>query len=148
MIFPLVIFLNDIKELTAEIWAKNWGQLMTWWNDHDNGSRAWTSTYTQNLVLQTTVFTSAGNYTAVSTDVVIVINKGTGAATTVTLPANPNTGRVAIVKDGKGDSNTNNITVQGASGNIDGSATYVMNVNYRGLLLVYNGTQWNKIALF
>jgi hypothetical protein len=148
MIFPKVIFLNKILELTPEIWEKNWDALTRWWNNHDQGAIPWTTVYTQNLVLQTTVLTAAGNYSFLPYDVLVVVNKTVGAATTVTLPANPQTGRIAMVKDGKGDAAANNITVQGAAGNIDGAATYVMNANYRGLLLAYNGTQWNKIALF
>jgi hypothetical protein len=51
-----------------------------------------------------------------------------------------------IIKDGKGDAATNNITVTPAAGTIDGSSTAVINTNYGSMQLIYNGTQWNIIA--
>jgi len=75
----------------------------------------------------------------------VIVNKTSGAATAVNLPATPITGKKYIVKDGKGDAATNNITITPAAGTIDGAATYVMNTNYQVVSFVYNGTQWNLI---
>jgi hypothetical protein len=86
------------------------------------------------------------NYTVLTSDNVIVVNKSTGSATTITLPASPTTGSMVIVKDGKGDAATNNITIQGNGKNIDGTATRAINVNYGAFSLAYNGTQWNVWA--
>lgn len=91
------------------------------------------------------VVTAAGAITVATTDDVVVVNKASGAATVVNLPATPTTGTQFIIKDGKGDAASNNITVTPAAGNIDGSATYVLNTNYGSVKLVYNGTQWNII---
>jgi hypothetical protein len=91
------------------------------------------------------VFTGTGNVTMAAGQKIQVVNKGTGAATTVTLPPNPANWEMAIVKDGKGDASTNNITVQAASGNIDGSASHVLNIPYQAAIYVYNGTQWNLV---
>ena len=110
-------------------------------NDHDQGRRAWTT-----LAAKTSVHTSTGNYTIGNVETILVINKTVAATTTVTLPSSPLTGRLVFVKDGKGDAATNNITVQAASGNVDGSATQLIAVNYGSLLLIYNGTQWNIVA--
>jgi hypothetical protein len=148
MQFPSFQGILDVKDLTKDKYNKDFLAIRNWWNEHDQGLRPWTVSYAQNLVLQTVIFTSSGNYAATPADVVIVINKSVGGATTVTLPVLPQMGRTIVIKDGKGDAAANNITVQGAAGNIDGSGTYVMNANYRGLTLVYNGTQWNKISLF
>jgi hypothetical protein len=92
-----------------------------------------------------TVFTGTGNVTMAAGQKVAVVNKGTGAATTVTLPPSPVTWQLATVKDGKGDAGTNNITIQPASGNIDGQASVVIKNNYGSMQFLYNGTQWNSI---
>lgn len=91
------------------------------------------------------VVTAAGAVTVATSDFVIVVNKASGAATTVNLPASPAAGDVYRLKDGKGDAATNNITLTPAAGNIDGAGTYVMNVNYQASTVVYNGTQWNLV---
>lgn len=86
------------------------------------------------------------DYTVLTSDNLIVVNKSVGSATTITLPAAPTTGSMVVVKDGKGDAATNNITVDGNGKNIDGDATRVISVNYGAVSLVYNGTQWNVWA--
>jgi hypothetical protein len=90
------------------------------------------------------VVTSGASYTVDPLDDVVIVNKETGSATTVTLPASPTVGEVVTVKDGKGDAATNNVTVAGNGKNIDGAASYVLNNNYGAVSLVYNGTQWNN----
>jgi hypothetical protein len=91
------------------------------------------------------VVTAAGNFT-MGSEGTLVVNKGTGAATAVTLAANPDRGAVVIVKDGKGDAATNNITVTPAGGKtIDGAANKVISANYGVLRLQYNGTEWGTI---
>lgn len=69
----------------------------------------------------------------------------TGNLILITLPtaSADNTGQVYVVKDQGGAANANNITIDvTGGGNIDGSATAVINQAY-GLLEFYsNGTQW------
>lgn len=91
------------------------------------------------------VHTAAGAATLAKTDCILVINKGTGAATTVNLPAAPVAGQVFVIKDGKGDAAANNITLTPAAGNIDGAGTFVMATNYQSATIAYNGTEWNLI---
>ena len=93
------------------------------------------------------VLTAAGNYTGITADFggVIVINKTTGGATTVTLPPSPIAGDNVTVKDGKGDANTNNITIQPAAGTIDGAASFVLNISRGAVDAVYSGTEWSVI---
>jgi hypothetical protein len=94
--------------------------------------------------VKTRVVTAAGAVTvSAATDYVVIVNKDSGAATAVNLPATPATGLTFRVKDGKGDAATNNITLTPAAGNIDGQATQVIATNYGAVDLVYNGTQWN-----
>lgn len=96
----------------------------------------------------TTVKTTSGDVTCVNESQVIVL-KDSGAATAVTLPTNSTllTGQTIIVKDGKGDAATNNITVAAATGNIDGAANYVISQNYGSATFTWNGTEWGVIAL-
>lgn len=95
-------------------------------------------------IVKTRVVTAAGAATVSATDFTVIINKTSGAATTVNLPVGV-TGTVYRIKDGKGDASANNITVAPAAGNIDGAATYVINTNYGSIDLVYNGTIWNVL---
>ena len=67
----------------------------------------------------------------------------TGNTIVVTLPASPTTGLNFLIKDCTGQSPVHNITIQPAAGNIDGNASFVMNVAYQSTGLIYNGTQWS-----
>ena len=63
------------------------------------------------------------------------------AAGSVTLPV-PTAGRVLRIKDIAGNAGTDNITVTPNTGTIDGSATYVLNINKAGVELTSDGTNW------
>lgn len=95
----------------------------------------------QGLNVSPRVVTGAGNIALSSTDYVVVVNKTVGAATPVNCPVNT-LGEAFIVKDGKGDAATNNITITPASGNIDGSPTYVISTNYGSVSFFGDGTNW------
>ena len=106
-----------------------------------------TVTYNAAEVKKVTVFTTAGNYTVAATDRYVIINKASGAATGVVLPTSPATGRILTIKDGKGDSATNNITIT-ASQNIDnvsGGTGIVINIAYASVDLVFDGTLWRIV---
>lgn len=90
------------------------------------------------------VVTAAGAVTVTTADNVVVVNKTVGAATTVNLPVGTS-GLTFTIKDGKGDSALNNITITPAAGNIDGSATFILGANYGAVTVTYNGTQWNVL---
>ena len=90
------------------------------------------------------VVTGAGSISVTAADMVVVVNKASGAATAVSLPAGT-TGLTFTIKDGKGDAAANNITITPAAGTIDGAATLVISTNFGVARLVYNGTQWNQI---
>lgn len=95
--------------------------------------------------MTTRVVTAAGAITVLALDELVVVRKTSGAATAVTLPSSPVTGRIYIIKDGKGDAATNNITISPASGTIDASANVVLATAYGSLDFVYDGTQWSII---
>lgn len=95
----------------------------------------------------TTVKTGSGNVT-VGNEAAVVINKTSGAATTVTLPV-PVLGQTVWVKDGKGDAHTNRITVvpDGVTvTTIDGVARHIIAEDYGQRGFIYNGTQWNAFV--
>jgi len=87
--------------------------------------------------------TAAGAITVTSADYIVLVNKTSGAATTVNLPAGVD-GTTFVIKDMKGDAATNNITITPASGNIDGAATKVLNINYQSANVTYSSAagQW------
>jgi hypothetical protein len=91
---------------------------------------------------------TTGDYTVNDDVQEIVVNKTTGAATTINIPAPaPKPRSIPIdVIDGKGDSLTNNITITPASGLINGAASYVLAKAYGSVRLVDNGTGWNAVV--
>ena len=78
-------------------------------------------------------------------DEYVVSKLASPGAVAVNLPASPATGLTYIIKDGTGDAAANNITITPAAGNIDGAGTLVLSVNYARAVLVYNGTEWNRV---
>ncbi len=99
------------------------------------------------------VKSSVGAYNVPKESYYNIINKSSGAATIVNLPVGStlDIGTTYIFKDGKGDANTNNITITpnaGAGDTIDGAATSVINTNYGCQWVAWNGTQWNVLAKF
>lgn len=75
----------------------------------------------------------------------VVINKTVGSDTDVNLPPSPYLGQEIIIKDGKGDSNTNRIFVQSSGTTIDGFTGIIMKRKYQSHTYMWNGTEWNII---
>lgn len=80
-------------------------------------------------------------YTMRPQDEMIAVD--TSSARTINLMSSPPQGKKVTIKDDVGSAATNNITVSPAAGNIDGSASFTINIGYASIDLVYNGTQWN-----
>lgn len=108
----------------------------------DNVSGPWVEVSARAAVRNVT---AAGNVTVTAADMVVGVNKSSGAATQVDLPAGTD-GMRFWIKDAKGDAATNNITIVPAAGNIDGSANYVINTNYGSVALAYFGGKWNVVG--
>jgi len=82
------------------------------------------------------------NYAALPTDDTILVDT-TSNPVTITLPAVHTAGKEYFIKDKFGTASANNITVISADGDtIDLSASFVMNVNYQGIMLISDGTDW------
>jgi hypothetical protein len=91
-------------------------------------------------------FTAGATYTIARTDDLIIVNKATGSATSVSMPSAPLLGDTFTIKDGKGDANTNNITVAGNGHNIDGAASFVLNTAFSSLSVTYDGSLWRVLS--
>ena len=74
-----------------------------------------------------------------------IVNKTVGSSTEVMLPPSPFLGQQIIVKDGKGDANTNQILIYASSTTIDGNTGVIMRQNYQSFSFLNNGTEWNII---
>lgn len=85
--------------------------------------------------------TKTSNYTALTTDGLILVDCTSGAVT-ITLPAVA-VGRSLIVK--KIDSTINAVTIAPASGLIDGAANVALANQWQARTLVSNGTDWFNI---
>lgn len=91
----------------------------------------------------TYILTAGTSYTFSGTINTLSINKTTGSSTQVNLPSNPSTNDFFIVKDRKGDSKTNRITVSGGTKTIDGSTSYVIKLNNKpSLTFLFDGEEY------
>ncbi len=78
-----------------------------------------------------TFVTSGATYNSVATDTRILVNKTVGSATSVVLLGSASYSQPVLVKDLKGDSDTNPITVTFAGGQtMDGLTSVVINNPY------------------
>lgn len=67
-----------------------------------------------------------------------------GGTITLLLPNAPVTGQTWTIKDASGAAAASNITITTVGGavNIDGATTYVLNVNYQAVSVVFNGVSY------
>ena len=87
-----------------------------------------------------TAVAKTANYTATAGD--FVIGNASSAAFTVTLPAVSNGADVSVKKV---DSSVNGILIQPASGQIDGSASVVVNTQWQSKDFFSDGTTWYQV---
>jgi len=93
------------------------------------------------LTVATRTISSSYAVDSLSSDCVILCNAT--IPITVTLPATPTVGRQLIIKDISGNARTNFITVVPTGGKIDGSTSFVLQVNMASLTIVVgNDLNW------
>lgn len=83
------------------------------------------------------------NYTAFTSDLVILVN-ATGGAVTIQLPLSSVVGETWVVK--KTDASANAVTVQGTSGTIDGAATFVLAAQNNAVMVMSDGINGFALA--
>ena len=80
-------------------------------------------------------------YTVLASNDVVVCNRATLGPFTVNLPATPANGDQVRVKDGKGDADTQFITITATGGKtIDGAATLILDESFGARTLVFGDT--------
>lgn len=113
----------------------------------NSGNLITTSTQTPRLFLsnvQRVVHPSAYPYTVLKSDQVIMVDTSS-TGKTINLPASPETGLTFRIKDDTGSAATNNITISPASGNIDGSSSATINIDYGSVDVTYGGSEWHLL---
>lgn len=75
----------------------------------------------------------------------IYVSNVTLAPMSVTLPPSPVVGQNLTIKDISGTAALYPITVVGASANIEGQPTLIMNYNYNWVELSFTGAQWVQV---
>ena len=107
-----------------------------------SNSRIITLTPVLNGGLQTNfVNVSTSSYTILNTDFIIFCDYTTTGPVSLTLPSASGVNLLYIVDSG-GNASTNNITVSGPSGTINGQPTCTINTNYTSLTITSNGTNY------
>ena len=110
------------------------------------GIGTWVPVSTLSVVgsLSVTTVTKSANYTASSSDNVILVSTS-GGAVTITLPAVGSVpGREYVIK--KTDNSGNVVTIQGnGTDNIDGNNTATVSIQYQTLTIVSDGSSWDII---
>lgn len=82
-------------------------------------------------VYANTFVESGATYNSLATDTRIIVDKTVGSATSVVLLAGASYGQPILVKDGKGDADTNPITITFTGGELmDGLTEVVINTPY------------------
>lgn len=82
-------------------------------------------------------------YTTIPQDELILVD--TSSARTIIPLASPVTGQKHKIKDSVGSAATNNITITPSGKNIDGASSYVINLAYGSVEIIYNGTEWSIV---
>ena len=89
---------------------------------------------------------SGDTYSATTTNEFIGILSG-NTGRTVFLPPTPVIGKPITISDVSGNGNSENITIDGAGNNVDGSTTAVINTDFGSFTVLYTGTIW-KVTSF
>lgn len=103
------------------------------------------SVNTNGSLLVPVVIVTTSPYLALSSDFFIGVNNVGAVPFSVVLPANPQTGKIYIVKDVLGTAAAENITVTAVGHTIDGSASAIINTNFGSITLLFDGAEWSLV---
>ncbi|NOG70502.1 hypothetical protein [Roseicella sp. DB1501] len=105
------------------------------------------SSFQGGLQFTRTTVTTGASYTVLANDYGILVNKGTGSATTINIPTCTTggtiDGRILRIADEKGDAATNNITITPTSGTVQNAASLAISANYGKAILQCDGASGN-----
>ena len=102
---------------------------------------------THGAVISPPTTSAAGNYTVLVSDYIIHKTGITVGGDTVTLPSTAANGQIFIIKDTSGEASVNNITVDtSGSETIDGSTTVIINGNYNGIAVHFDGVNYSILS--
>jgi hypothetical protein len=113
------------------------GYVLTW----INADNQWEAKRVENDGVIQNVIIITGDYSIELTDTVISVGSISGTVN-VTLPNNPTVGQTFVIKDGRGNAATHNITINGNGNMIDGASTYIIAVNYESVTAVWDSGMW------
>jgi len=88
--------------------------------------------------------TKTSNYTLTGSDARIYVDSSAGAFT-LTLPSSPTTNKEFEIVDSVGYCRAFNVIIDGNGNNIIGYSQYIISIDYEGIKLIFNGTNWNLI---
>ena len=92
---------------------------------------------------ETQILTAGTSYNFTGTINTISVFKTIGSATQINLPSSPSINSFYIVKDRKGDSKSNPITVSGGTKTIDGNTSYQIKANNKpSLTFLFDGQEY------
>lgn len=91
------------------------------------------------------VIATTSPFLALTSDLFIGVNNTGLVPFSVVLPANPQIGKLYIIKDLSGTAATDNITVTAVGQTIDGSASAIINTDYGSITLVFDGVEWSIV---
>jgi hypothetical protein len=92
---------------------------------------------------RTFILTAGTTFNFTGTVNTVSVNKTAGSATQVNLPSSPSANDFYVVKDRKGDSKTNPITVSGGTITIDGNTSYQIKANNNpSLTFLFDGQEY------
>jgi hypothetical protein len=94
------------------------------------------------------VITAGSSYTALATDLYFFVDKAIGSPTAINLWPTPGSYTELFIKDAKGDAGTNPITLSIAGSTIDGQPTFVLNQNFQGVTLRWNGSSYSVVGIY
>ena len=116
------------------------GQVLT---SNGAGTLPTWQTVSSTIFAITSVNHAASPYTVLAADQYLSVDSS-GGTVTILLPNAPSTGRVLYIKDAKGASATNNITVTTVGGavTIDGQTSQIMKSSYISINLIFDGTSY------
>lgn len=76
--------IGEKKDLDANKYNGVWNRLVSWWNEHDQGARAWTNLLATNATITNLIIPSGGTISGISGRVLQIVSATTSTPTSTT----------------------------------------------------------------